>query len=215
MSSSATPPPLPPAPPARDGDDRRDWCIRQRPWLIGALLLGAWAFVAPWREAREQYDAFRPQAFVEVDRGEAGELAGARWRVIDATRLATLPAAAGAPLRPDSDMLIVRFEVTPGPDTASDRLDSCQNALVDGEGRSWDANPLALSRYRSSDGIGTMCGSRMGADFKRVEAKAGQPFVFEQRFQLPRALPTAGLQAEIRLPARRPDPAEPALRFAL
>ncbi len=203
-------------PPPTQAGDTRSWWLRQRPWLIGALVLGTWAFVAPYREAREQYDAFRPQAFDEVDRGEAGELVGARWRLLGATRIATLPAEAGTPLRPDSDMLVVRFEVTPGSDTDIDLLDACRGQLVDADDdRRWDANPLTLTRYRSADGVGTMCGSRMGRDFKRVSARVGQPFVFQHLYQLPKTLPTAGLQVEVRMPARHPVPDPPALRFGL
>ena len=152
------------------------WWRRNRAWLLGALLLGAVAFARPYHDALKEYQRWRPHDPVDVAKGEWAEYAGARWRLVDASlKTATGPGSKFDLERLDASVLVLRFEVMPNPGTDAEKLDSCKGRVFDPEGREWENNPLPLSRYRDPHRISAMCGSRLGADFKRELAQPGQP----------------------------------------
>lgn len=186
---------------------RGSWWRSQRVWLAGALVLGAIAFVRPYFDALHEYRRFRPHDPVDVARGQWAHYAGARWRLVDASlKTATGPGSAFDLQRLDSAVLVLRYEVVPDPGTDAARLDACKGRLTDARGREWDNNPLPLSRYRSPERLSAMCGSRLGADFKRETARPGHAFAFEHLYQVPRSADWRAMQAGISVPDREADP---------
>lgn len=193
------------------------WWRRNRAWLAGALLLGAVAFVRPYLDALHEYQRWHPHDPVDVARGQWAHYAGARWRLVDARlKTATGPGSPFDLERLDSAVLALRYEVVPDPGTDASKLDSCKGRLVDARGREWSNNPLPLSRYRSPERLSAMCGSRLGADFRREYAQPGRAFAFEHLYQVPRSADWRSMYAAVGVP----DPklvADPGryLRFSL
>lgn len=197
------------------GAARNGWWRRNALWLLGALLLGAWAMIVPYREALDEYEKMRPSHPIDVAPGQWAEYAGARWRVLGVDTL-----AAGGPLsgqRPDATVLAVRFEVVPGRATLAKQLDSCQGRLSDDRQRRWQHTSSLLDRNRYPQP--RSCGSDYADD--QVRALPGRPFRFVHAYQVPReqAQVLQGLRAEIVMPLAKqtPDDMPPGtyLRFAL
>jgi predicted outer membrane lipoprotein len=176
----------------------------QAAWLLGALLLAAFAVWWPYWQDRKDYRLWHSDLPRAVAPGQWGHYEDARWRVVDA-RVVTLSALDGVTPRPDSQVVVATLDVIPDNGSRIDRLDGCKTALRDATGRRWIAQPLALSRYRPRP-YGVGCSSRTGADFKRVRARPGRPFRFVQVYQLPRDVPLAGLTLELKLPALEREP---------
>lgn len=209
-----------PTPPASTVPDLRPadgWWRRNRVWLAAALVLGALAFWLPYRDAaREFQDRREPRHARDVAPGQWGEYEGSRWRLAGVRRVDDLPAAfAGYPHGPSS-LVIVGYDVVPGPDATAELLDRCRGRLSDTSGRTWDADAVPhASLDREQQRIRTRCGSRTGAGLERETARPGEPFRFHHLYQVPRDVPTPGLRGEIAFPPSTTAPPGTYLRFDL
>jgi len=195
---------------------RRGWWRRNLGWLIGALLLGAFAMIAPYRDALREYAKREPLFPTDVPAGQWADYAGARWRLLG---LDALPPEAGpfSRERPDAALLVARFEVIAAPGTVAKTLNRCQGRLSDAQGRLWQANQASVPRKtypQSRD-----CGSDDRGD--KSWAAPGKPFRFVHIYQVPRAQAARlrELHPEIVMPAtdeKNPKAPEPGryLRFA-
>lgn len=188
------------------------WWRRNRFWLLGAIVLGAIAFVWPYQEALRHYQRNHPLHPIQVPAGEWARYEGARWRVVDAQLHSGVGPGTRFKVREDAAVVVVRFEVILDRDTRAKRIDACQGRLSDAAGREWEANPIALSRYRSA--LPRNCASSMDKrTFDRVNAKPGEPFRFEHVYLVPKTATLRGAHPEIRLP--QPKTPGTYLRFSL
>jgi hypothetical protein len=193
----------------------RGWLRGNLGWLLGAAVLGTLAFWLPYREAQREYVERRePSHAIDAATGRWTRYENARWRLIDVRREDGLPQGAGGYLHGDASLLIVTYEVVPGPGIDSDVLDACNGRLVDARGRRWDADALPSAKLSERvRALGTSCGSRLGKDFVREKARPGWPFRFHHVFVVPRDLPRQGLRSELMLPASKTTPPGRYLRF--
>lgn len=186
---------------------------RQLAWLIGALVLAAFAVWWPYWLDRKDYRLWHPDLPRTVAPGQWGRYEGARWRLVEA-RVVAPTALEGVQPRPDSQVVLATLDVIPDNGVRGERLDSCKSALRDTGGRKWNAQPLALSRYRPKP-YGLRCGSRLGEDVQWIHARPGRPFRFHQVYQLPRDVPLAGLTLELQLPGLEHEPRGTFVQFTL
>lgn len=187
------------------------WWRSNRLWLIGAAVLGVLAFVWPYREALREYQRTDPSYPIDVAAGAWAPYEGARWRVVDAQWREAGP---GTPFkaREDAAVVIVRYEVIIDKGLPTQKFDACKGRLSDAQGREWEANPGALSRYRSE--LPNTCGSYYErGNFDRIPAPNGRPFRFEHVFLVPKSQGLRGLHPQIRMP--EPDKPGTYLRFDL
>lgn len=182
------------------------WWRRNVWWLLGTAVLGAWTTYGAYRDELKRYEYRHPAHAIEVAKGQWGDYAGARWRLLSAEALAPKDPRLNFNLRRDGGVLVLRFEVIPQPGTESKVLDRCRGRVSDAKGRLWDANPTDLSRLRSA--VPRTCGSGYGAGFKAIEAKPGQPFQFEHVYLLPRVGKLDGLRAQIAIQPESADKPE-------
>jgi hypothetical protein len=174
------------------------WWRRNALWLLGALVLGAWAIYAPYREALQAYQNRHPSHAIDVAKGEWAHYEGARWRLVSAEALAPRDPRIGGPVRKDAGVLLVQFEVIADSGTQAKHLDLCKGQVSDAQGRLWDANPAGLPRLRGPK-LPTTCGSGQDAQYKSIIALPGRPFRFQHAYLLPRTQRLDGLQARIDL----------------
>jgi hypothetical protein len=178
---------------------------RQRLWLLGAALLGAWALYAPYREARQAYARTHPLQPVDVPAAASAAYEGARWRLLNLTER-DRPGQ-----RDDARVLVARFEVVADEGTTPRQLDRCRSRISDARGRVWNADAFGQLGVRHT--LPQACGSGTGADFRRIEAQPGKPWQFEQVYQVPRGLDAKTLRPEIFMPWPEREPAGRYLRF--
>jgi hypothetical protein len=200
----------------------RGWLHRNRYWLPGALLLGALAFVLPWRAA--QYEYGRRGFTHPVDGRLDGwnEYEGARWRLVEVRREDGAGTFADY-AHSDASRLLVVFEVIPGKDIDLQALDRCIGRLSDGRGRHWGGQMTAVDEFSTQAQrklerelqLDTRCATRTDADFNDIKARRGEPFRFFHGYLVPRDLPNSALSAEILLNPFETDPPGSYLRFRL
>lgn len=184
---------------ATDADRRDGWLRRNRAWLAAAAMLGALAFYLPWHINQRELDRIEPRhRIVAATAGWSG-YEGARWR-ITGVRRQRADAGAGADYpSPDAALVLVDYEVIPGPGIDARRLDQCTGRLVDAAGREWEANrPANVSTWMTRRGLGGRCGSRLAPD--HAVASAGRPFAFTHAFLVPAASLHTDLRADIVFP---------------
>lgn len=187
------------------------WWRSNRLWLLGAAALGAVAFAWPYREALDHYQRTDPSRPIDVAAGAWGRYEGARWRVVDARWQEAGP---GTPFkaRKDAAVVLVRYEVIIDKGLPAKKFDACQGRLSDAQGREWEANPSALSRYRGE--LSRSCGSYYDRkNFESISAPNGRPFRFEHVFLVPKTQGLRGLHPQIRMP--QPKTPGSYLRFDL
>lgn len=184
----------------------RGWWRRQRVWLLGAALLGAWALYMPYREWREIEQRGFPTRPIMVPQGVWAHYEGARWRLL---------AADIEPLkrrrRADAMALVARFEVIPDPGTTGAALDACKARLTDRRERHWNSDAADLLGVYSA--LPTSCGSNLDTHFERIEAKPGQVWSFTKVFEVPKGMDASELQPEIIMLWPKHSPTGSFLRF--
>ena len=182
------------------------WWRRQRAWLLGAAVLGAWALYMPYREWREMDQHLFPTRPIVVEQGVWARYEGARWRLLG-TDIEPLKRQR----RDDAVALVARFEVIPDPGTTAATLDACKARVSDRQERHWD--PDSGSQLGTYSALPTSCGSGLGARFEQVEAKPGQAWSFVKVFKVPRTLDARELQPEIIIRWPKQSPNGSFLRF--
>lgn len=190
------------------------WLRRNGGWLLAATALGIAAFYLPWRINQRELERNQPRNRIEAAPGWS-EYEQARWRVVAVRRQ---PAGAGALAEyqhAEASLLLVDYEVIPGPRLDARRLDQCKGRLVDRTGRTWEANaPAKLSTWMARGGISGSCGSRVVG--RPAVAVPGRPFAFTHGFLIPADTPTQALHADVFFPPSTTRPRMGTyLRFAL
>lgn len=165
------------------------WWRRQGPWLLGAALLGTYAFYVPYRDAWRHYAAFHPMRPIEVAKGESAAYEGARWRLLN------ISVRDQRDLREDAMIVVARFELVADAGTDAKKLDRCKSRVSDARGRSWEVAPFSSTRVKSE--LPHSCGSGRGPDFTTLVPEAGKPWLFEQAYLVPRGLDPNTLRPEI------------------
>jgi len=177
------------------------WWLRNRAWLVAAVVLGVLAFYLPWRINQRELDRQRPRTAIRAAMGAGAwsEYEGARWRIVRVRRETARIGAAADYEHPEATLLLVDFEVVPGADIDARRLDQCRGRLVDAGGREWEANlPPKLSTWMLRRGLDGSCGSRVVGG--PATAVAGTPFAFTHVYLVPADVPLRGLSADIVFP---------------
>ncbi|SFL07052.1 hypothetical protein [Lysobacter sp. cf310] len=172
------------------------WWRSNAGWLLGTAVLGALALWLPYRDALRQYRERNPSVAVTAAKGDWTAFAGARWKLISAESMIAGDPRLRGPLRKDAELLLLRYEVIPDPDTKISDLDLCRGAIVDVQGRRWDTGGAALPRL-SGPRLPETCGSGYDDAFKRVIAVPARPFAFQHAFVLPRGQRPDALRARI------------------
>lgn len=179
-----------------NADPATGWWRRNSGWLVGTAVLGALALWLPYRDALRQYRERNPSVAVIAAKGDWTAFAGARWKLISAESMIAGDPRLRGRLRKDAEVLLLRYEVIPDPDTKATDLDLCRGAIVDAQGRRWDAGGGALPRL-SGPRVPETCGSGYDTGFKRVTAVPARPFAFQHAFVLPRGQRLDELRARI------------------
>jgi hypothetical protein len=186
--------------------NENSWWRRQRLWLLGALLLGAWALLMPYREAWQGYARTHPMQAIDVAAGKSVAYEHAQWRLLNVTER-DVPGQ-----REDAMVLVARFELVMDADAEATRLDRCRGRISDASGRVWSNDSFGLLAVKHT--LPASCGSGLGADFKTIQAQPGKPWLFEQVYQVPRGIDPKTLRPEIFLAWPEYEPVGRYLRFS-
>lgn len=179
------------------------WLRRNRWWLAGAVVLGALAFVLPYRAAQHEFG--RRTYTHPVRAGAEGwtEYEGSRWRLVGMRREPVMGAVANY-LHSDAAIVHLVYEVIPGREVDLKRLNACRGRLQDGRGRVWggqaftsDLDTKTERRIKEQTGLEAGCASRSGPDFSEIKARPTRPFRFRHSYLVPRDLPRRRLRGEI------------------
>ncbi|RYZ72389.1 MAG: hypothetical protein EOP91_08260 [Lysobacteraceae bacterium] len=192
------------------------WWKRNRAWLAGSLVLGALAFYLPWRDSQAERARSAPSHRIDAAGKGWSQYEGSDWRIAGVEfEPGAGKAVADYPHAPGS-LLLVHYQVKPGPAATAKLLDRCRGRLVDATGRRWPANePYKLGRRLRDRGFNDSCGTRPGESFVRVEARPGQAFDFSHAFLLPPGTRPEGLRAELFFPPSTTTPHGSYLSFPL
>lgn len=167
------------------------WWHRQRWYLLGALVFGAWAFYAPYRDAWRNYAHSHPLVPIDVPKGQSAGYSGARWRLLNLTER-------DAPKLGEARMLLVaRFEMVLDPDTDIDSLALCKVRLVDARGREWDDSSMIGSSVPRDERLPDDCRVGLDANFREIKPRPGKPWLFEKGFIVPRGLDLGRLRPQV------------------
>ncbi|MFK3648236.1 hypothetical protein ACI2IY_07315 [Lysobacter enzymogenes] len=172
------------------------WWRRNALWLIGTAVVGSLALWLPYRDALQRYRERNPSVAVAANKNDWTAFNGARWKLVAAESLAPRDPRLRGPLRKDAEVVLLRYEVIPDSGAKTRDLDTCVGAIVDAQGRRWNAGAGALPRL-SGPRLPTTCGSGYDDSFKQVLAVPGRPFAFQHAFVLPRGQRLGDLRARI------------------
>lgn len=185
-------------------DASSSWWRRQRLHLVGAVLLGAWALYAPYRDAWQRYARSHPLVAIDVAHGAQVPYRGARWRFLNLTER-DVPK-----LDQDAMALVARFELVLDEGVDPKSLGLCDARLTDARERVWKSGFVVTGRRT----LPTSCNYDSGPDFKDIAPQPGQPWQFEKSFVVPRGLDVRQLRPEIFvIPLSEPEAPGTYLRF--
>jgi hypothetical protein len=181
------------------------WWRRQRWYLVGAALLGAWALYVPYRDAWRRYARSHPIVPIDVAQGAQAPYRGARWRLLNLTER-DVPR-----LDEDAMALVARFELVLDEGVDPNSLGRCEARLSDARERVWKSGYVRITGQRA---LPTSCNYDSGPDFKGIAPQPGRPWLFEKSFVVPRGLDVRQLRPEIFvIPLSEPDAPGTYLRF--
>lgn len=179
------------------------WLRRNRWWLAGALVLGALAFVLPYRAAQHEYGRRTYTHPVQADGGGWTDYEGSRWRLVG-MRFEPVLGVVARYMHSDAAIVHLVYEVIPGRGVDMKRLNACRGRLQDARGRVWgdqaftsDLDARTERRIKEQSGLEAGCASRAGPDFSEIKARPTRPFRFRHSYLVPRDLPRQGLRGEI------------------
>lgn len=187
----------------------QSWWRLQRRWLLGALLLAAWALYMPYREWREQDQRMRPTRPLMVAPGAWAHYEGARWRLLD-----VVPGSTSLHRRPGTYLLVARFELIADAGTTAKSLDACKSRMSDAQGRYWEGDSVGtVSMHGVRSTLPTSCGSGLTEHFQQIEPVPGKPWQFTQVFEIPDTVDANVLRPEILILWPKQSPRGQYLRF--
>lgn len=208
---------------------RQGWWRGNRFWLPGALVLGALAFLLPYRAMLYEYG--RRGFHHPIDAAADGwtPYQGSRWRLVEVLRDDSASEVVADYLHPKASLLALVYEVVPGKGVAPAALDKCKGRLTDARGRAWGGPAWgewptfagatiiqsAKSRVERALELTPKCGSRYVTFDEEIKARPGRPFRFAFLYAIPRDLPTRGLRGELVLDPLEIKPPGSYLRFTL
>lgn len=169
-------------------DVKPSWWQAQRGFLLGALVLGFLALYLPYRAEWRNWARSHPTVAQGVGKGAQAGYLGARWRLLNLTERDSTR------LEANQMLLVARFEMIRDAGTDPDSLSLCEATLVDPRGRRWTSNTAPPLAARST--LPTLCGYAL-KNGEKVFPAAGQPWLFEKNFLVPRGLDARALDVEI------------------
>jgi hypothetical protein len=175
---------------------------RARWWayLIGSLLLAAFAVGWPLWRGWSEYARTHPVSPIAVAAGQDARYADAQWR-LEASSVETeeMASAVGVrKLRPGTAFFRARFTLIPGQATDLKLLSRCRVQVRDRAGRRWNTYGARISKLPNN------CGSGYDAQYRQITPKPGEPWTFEVGFVVPEDV-VREVEPEILLPAALPN----------
>jgi hypothetical protein len=186
------------------------WWRHRGRWLLGALLLAAWALYMPYHEWREQDQRMRPTRPLTVAAGAWARYEGARWRLLEVA-----PGTTSMRRRPGTYLLVARFELIADAGTSAKSLDACKSRMSDAQGRYWETSSVGgISVHGVRSKLPTSCGSGLTEHFQQIEPVPGKPWQFTQTFEIPNTVDAGSLHPEILILWPKQSPRGQYLRFS-
>jgi hypothetical protein len=183
---------------------------RWRAYLIGSLLLAAFAVGRPLWRGWSAYARTHPVSPIAVAAGQDAQYAGAQWRLVESsvetqsTSTGTGTGTGGTRrLPPGAALLRARFTLIPGQAMDLKLLSRCRVQVRDRAGRRWNTYGARISKLPNS------CGSGYDEKYRQITPKVGEPWTFEVGFVVPEDV-VREVEPEIFLPPALPN----YLRFA-
>lgn len=184
---------------------------RARWWayLIGSVLLAAFAIGRPLSRGWSEYARTHPVSPIDVAAGQEARYAEAQWRLVASSvetqsgqrQSGETPSASGVGgrrLRPGTALFRARFTLIPSQAMDLKLLSRCRVQVRDRAGRRWDTYGARISKLPNN------CGSGYDAQYRQITPKAGEPWTFEVGFVVPEDV-VREVEPEIFLPTALPD----------
>jgi hypothetical protein len=196
---------------------------RARWWayLIGSLLLAAFAVGRPLWRGWSEYARTHPVSPIAVAAGQDAQYANAQWRLVASsvetpsaetqsaqtqsaqtqsaqTQSASTVGAGVRRLPPGTALFRARFTLIPGQAMDLKLLSRCRVQVRDRAGRRWNTYGARISSLPNN------CGSGYDGQYRQITPKAGEPWTFEVGFVVPEDV-VREVEPEILLPAALPN----------
>jgi hypothetical protein len=172
---------------------------RWRAYLIGSLLLAAFAVGRPLWRGWSAYARTHPVSPIAVAAGQEAQYADARWRLVESSvETQSSSATTMRRLRPGTALLRARFTLIPGQGTDLKLLSRCRVQVRDSAGRRWDTYGARIGKLPNN------CGSGSDAQYRPITPKVGEPWTFEVGFVVPEDV-VREVEPEIYLPPALPN----------
>lgn len=181
-------------PPAITPMSRARWWA----YLIGSLLLAAFAVGRPLWQGWSVYARTHPVSPTAVAVGQEAQYADAQWRLVASSVEAQSAGAVGVRrLPPGAALFRARFTLIPSQAMDLKLLSRCRVQVRDRAGRRWNAYGARIGTFPNN------CGSGYDAQYRQITPKAGEPWTFEVGFVVPEDV-VREVEPEIFLPAALP-----------
>jgi hypothetical protein len=184
---------------------------RARWWayLIGSVLLAAFAVGRPLWRGWSEYARTHPVSPIAVAAGQEGQYAGAQWRLVESSgetqsgetqsgETQSASAVGVRRLRPGTALFRARFTLIPSQAMDLKLLSRCRVQVRDRAGRRWNTYGARISKLPNN------CGSGYDAQYRQITPKAGEPWTFEVGFVVPEDV-VREVEPEILLPTALPN----------
>jgi hypothetical protein len=174
---------------------------RARWWayLIGSVLLAAFAVGRPLSRGWSEYARTHPVSPMAVAEGEEAQYADAQWRLVASSVETQSAGAVGVRrLPPGTALFRARFTLIPGQAMDLKLLSRCRVQVRDRAGRRWNTYGARIGKLPNN------CGSGYDAQYRQITPKAGEPWTFEVGFVVPEDV-VREVEPEIFLPAALPN----------
>jgi hypothetical protein len=174
---------------------------RWRTYLIGSVLLAAFAVGRPLWRGWSDYARTHPVSPIAVAAGQDAQYAAAQWRLVESSVETQSASASGVGVRrlpPGAALLRARFTLIPSQAMDLKLLSRCRVQARDRAGRRWNAYGARIGKLPNN------CGSGYDAQYRPITPKAGEPWTFEVGFVVPEDV-VREVEPEIILPTALPS----------
>jgi hypothetical protein len=174
---------------------------RWRAYLIGSVLLAAFAVGRPLWRGWSEYARTHPVSPIAVAAGQDARYADAQWRLVASSVETQSASASGVGVRrlpPGAALLRARFTLIPGQAMDLKLLSRCRVQVRDRAGRRWNTYGARIGKLPNN------CGSGYDAQYRQITPKAGEPWTFEVGFVVPEDV-VREVEPEILLPTALPN----------